>query len=128
MPEAKGYILNLKEPGMIECFFTQAAHSDAEAIAIAQGLKTDTLNLLRDFSPSEALILVELSNEEGIINSTANQYYAELLRDPRIMRMAIFGGQKKYRRVAKLLIPFIALNKIKVFDTKSEAYHWLLSQ
>lgn len=125
---AKGYYIKEGENGVIQVIFTRATETNEESIVVAESMANDIQEILTFYQDHEALILVELTNDNGgDIAKPALMAYKSIIDDPRIMRMAIYGGLPRYRNVAKLLLPLLHDSHIKVFKDKPSALQWLIS-
>jgi hypothetical protein len=122
----RGYYMIEKDCGIIECAFTRGSSTLDDSTAVAQDFSNQLQHYLKPFNQQEALILLELTTQDGEVSDEARKIYAELAKDKRIMRLAIFGGLLKYRLVAKVLLPIMFKHTMKVFDTKEAALVWLM--
>ncbi len=121
----KGFQVKELMGGIIDFRFTRGSKTEEDSTAVAQGVAEEINKLLEKYQNKEALILVQLVEDDGIVSKEAKDVYDQFINDERIMKMAIFGGLKKYRMVAKMLIRSSNF-AIKVFKDKGEAMHWLI--
>ncbi len=123
----QGFTIQDQGAGVIAFSFTRSSSNDEDSTQVAHQATEQLDAALRNYDEREALVLVEFNDDDGVVSKEALGIYSELLKHPKIMRMAIYGGLAKYRQFAKLALPFTNLHMIKIFDTKSEAMHWLIN-
>ncbi len=113
----KGFFLTEEEGGVLRFEFTRGSKTKEDSSLVAQHAQKEIEALLEKYGDHEALLLVELVEDDGLVSKEARNIYKEIMNDTRIMRMAIFGGLKKYRIIAKALLPTMMRHPIKVFTT-----------
>lgn len=121
-----GYSIKEEDGGVIKLAFLRATDQVMDSTEIAHGINREIEQLLDKYGEHEALLLVELVEDDGIVSEEAKRIYKKLIHDKRVMRLAIYGGLTKYRRIAKLLLPLTGGEETKVFDSKAEALQWLI--
>lgn len=125
--EDQGFTIADQGAGIISFAFTRSAETDVDSLKLAQDSGAAFDEILKNYGDHEALVLVQLTETDGVVSKAALQTYADIMKHPKIMRMAIYGGHAKYRHLAKLVLPFTNFNMIQVFANKSDAMHWLVS-
>lgn len=125
--EQPEYILREMDAGIIEAVFLPGFAGEDKSTGIAERIANDFNSLIADHGQEEVLLLVEPSEDPGKISSEAKKIYKTIMDDPRIQRMAIYGGAPEYFKVAVHLLSLVKRdNSIKVFRTKEEAMKWLI--
>lgn len=127
MLEDTGFKIKEQDAGIIECNFTRPSPTNEDSTAVAKGVVETVNTVLKNYGEAEALMLLELNSEEGPVSTEALLLYSKILRHPHIMRLAIFGGTKKYRELARAILPFTPHRTLAVFETKRDAMHWLVN-
>lgn len=122
----QGYGMTEKDGGVIECAFTRSSDTPEDSTAVATNFANQMRFLLEHYNDSEALVLLELTPQDGAVSSEAKKIYSDLAKDPRIMRLAIYGGLEKYRVIANILLPLWRHTAMHVFENKDQAMSWLL--
>lgn len=122
----KGYKIDEGEAGIIYLTFTRGSKAVEDSTTIANAIHDTIDTIFEKYGENEALLLVQLVDDDGIVSQEAKSIYKKLIKDPRIMRMAIFGGLGKYRRIARLLLKVTVGDTVNVFDSKGEAMQWLI--
>ena len=122
-----GYTVQEDHGGIIRLQFTRGSADYGDSTTVAENILQDVQQLMADYGSGEALFLVQLVDDDGVVSSEANKIYKQMMTDERIMKMAIFGGLQKYRLLAKALLPLTMGNTIRVFKTKQQALKWLMT-
>lgn len=122
----KGYKIQEGEAGIIYLTFTRGSKEVEDSTNVAKKIEGAMNEILEKYAENEALLLVQLVDDDGIVSQEAKSIYKKLIKDPRFMRMAIFGGLSKYRRIARLLLRVTVGDTVKVFDSKGQAMQWLI--
>ena len=119
------FIIKERPGGVIEIKFQGATPLYNVSTQAAIDFQRTMNRFLNQYGNNEALVLVELADDEGIVSKEALSIYQQLMNDNRIMRIAIYGGLETYRKIAQSLLPITKRSVIKIFPTKSQAMRWL---
>lgn len=88
--------------------------------------------LVADFAPFLAQATTENpwrilwdDTRGGKTTSEVRKVYADLNRDPRIGRVAIFGAQRYGRVLGEFVLKLTGRDNVRFFDNEAEARAWL---
>jgi len=100
-------------------YYTISKPVDAEDAMCLHNVGTDYINKEH---VSLALIDIQRSTQ---FPSAARKIWADFLKNPRIKKAAIFGGNIFVRTLASFVIAAVGKKNIKFFSTEREAFDWL---
>lgn len=127
--EHPDYVFIEKEGGILELLFRGAHKTFESNTESTQQAEKDIYSLMQPYAENEVLLLAEMSPHLGVVSKTTIDIYTKMLDDPRISRVAIYGGLTRYFKIAATALRFVKKKgSIQVFRTKQEAMKWLLHQ
>ncbi len=114
------YRLGMGNDGILRlAFIGDTNDQDVEALAaditpfLEHATATNPLNILWDDSRG------------GKTTAEVRKFYADLNRDPRIGKVAIFGARHYGRVLGEFVLKFTGRDNIRFFDTQEQALDWL---
>lgn len=122
----KGYSVKERDGSILDFEFTRGSDTEEDSIDVAHNALTEIQEILQPYGENEGLLLVQLTDQDGVVSRKAHKFYKEVFEDARLVKVAVYGGLAKYRNVAKLVLPLDRKADIQVFDSKHDAMKWLL--
>jgi len=90
--------------------------------------------LVADFAPfleqtpvDKPLLILWDDTRGGKASAEVRRVYAELNRDPRIGKVAIFGAQRYGRVLGEFVLKLTGRDNVRFFNNEAEARAWLLA-
>lgn len=93
----------------------------------AEKLVMDFAPFLEQATVDKPLLILWDDTRGGKASSDVRKVYADLNRDPRIGKVAIFGAQRYGRVLGEFVLKLTGRNNVRFFDNETEARAWLLA-
>lgn len=91
----------------------------------AEALIADFAPYLAQATAENPLCILWDDAQGGKASSEVRKFYADLNRDSRIGKVAIFGAQHYGRVLGEFILKFTGRDNIRFFDTQEQALRWL---
>lgn len=112
--------LRMGNDGIVRLMFI--GDTDRKAVPT---LIADFTPYLDQATPEHPLYVLWDDTRGGKAAPEARKFYADLNRDPRIGKVAIFGAQHYGRVLGEFILKFTGRDNIRFFDTQELALSWL---
>ncbi len=93
----------------------------------AEKLLADFMPFLEQTTVDKPLLILWDDTHGGKASSDARKVYADLNRDPRIGKVAIFGAQRYGRVLGEFVLKLTGRDNVRFFNNEAEARAWLLA-
>lgn len=91
----------------------------------AEKLAADFGPFLAQATPENPLLILWDDTQGGKASSDARKVYADLNRDPRLGKVAIFGAQRYGRVLGEFVLKLTRRDNVRFFDNEVAARAWL---
>ncbi len=91
----------------------------------AEALVVDIQPFLEQVTAENPLLLLWDDTRGGKASVDVRKVYAEINRDPRIGKVAIFGAKRYGRVLGEFVLKLTGRDNIRFFDNETEARAWL---
>lgn len=91
----------------------------------AEKLVTDFRPFLEQVTADNPWLILWDDTRGGRASADVRKVYADLNRDPRIGKVAIFGAQRYGRVLGEFVLKLTGRNNVRFFDNEAEARTWL---
>ncbi len=91
----------------------------------AEALSADFARYLEQATAANPLCILWDDTRGGKASSEVRKVYADLNRDPRVGKVAIFGARNYGRVLGEFILKFTGRDNIRFFDTQERALSWL---
>jgi len=81
--------------------------------------------ILETVTEAEPLLVLVDSRQTGKLSATARKAFAQLSRDPRVGKVAVFGLGRYVRMVVSFVNRATGKNNVRFFDSEQQALAWL---
>ena len=114
--------LQLESDGVLRLtFIGDTDHRGAEKLVV------DFASFLEQATVDKPLLILWDDTRGGKASAEVRKVYADLNRDPRIGKVAIFGAQRYGRVLGEFVLRLTARDNVRFFKNEAEARAWLLA-